>query len=259
MANARKQIEAKKAQLGLKTESVSATDEKKAKLLELKAKLAASAATAQIQNIMQQKLGLQEAAQQEAVIQRIESMEERERSLNLIIDSEGRTIDKRTGEVVQIQSRVPTLKANLKAQKRDYKTAMGNDMFGSGIASTIPGMSSVYPGGVAASQTPVQPEADKDMTDEKFFDPRLMQKTAERNKRKLVFNEKGKYEDIANKMRTKTKLQMLQQEITSISKRTGISAESKLALIQPKRMMVYISYIFCQISRQGAKSMLHKY
>jgi hypothetical protein len=43
-----------------------------------------------------------------------------------IIDAEGRTIDKRTGEVVQIQSRMPTLKANIKAQKRDYKTGISN-------------------------------------------------------------------------------------------------------------------------------------
>ena len=62
-------------------------------------------------------------------------------------------------------------------------------------------------------------------------------KTAVRNKRKMVFNEKGKYEDIGNKLRTKSKLQMLQQEIASISKKTGISSESRLALLQPKRAL----------------------
>ena len=64
------------------------------------------------------------------------------------------------------------------------------------------------------------------------------QKTAMRNKRKLMFNEKGKFEDMANKLRTKTKLQFLQQEIASISKKTGISSDSRLALIQPKRTTV---------------------
>jgi U4/U6 small nuclear ribonucleoprotein PRP3 len=63
-------------------------------------------------------------------------------------------------------------------------------------------------------------------------------KTAERNKRKLMFNDKGKYEEMANKMRTKTKLAILKQEIASISRRTGISSESKLALIQPKKFTV---------------------
>ena len=53
----------------------------------------------------------------------------------------------------------------------------------------------------------------------------------------MVFNEKGKYEDIGNKLRTKSKLQMLQQEIASISKKTGISSESRLALLQPKRAL----------------------
>ena len=62
-------------------------------------------------------------------------------------------------------------------------------------------------------------------------------KTAVRNKRKMVFNEKGKYEDIGNKLRTKSKLQMLQQEIASVSKKTGISSESRLALLQPKRAL----------------------
>jgi U4/U6 small nuclear ribonucleoprotein PRP3 len=241
MANAKKQIEAKKAELGL----TSPAEEKKAKLLALKAKIAATNASAQIQSIIQRAETTPVLI--DPIIETIETMEERERSLNLIIDSEGRTIDKRTGEVVQIKSRVPTLKANLKAQKRDYRTAMGNDSLASGIASTISGLSSVLPG-KAGQQAPKQADVDREMVDEKFYDPRLKQKAAERNKRKLVFNEKGKYEDIANKLRTKTKLQLLQQEITSISKKTGISAESKLALIQPKRMMVGYLYILHKIS-----------
>jgi len=54
----------------------------------------------------------------------------------------------------------------------------------------------------------------------------------------LAFNEKGKYEDLANKLRTKAKLAILQKEIANISKKTGISNESKFALIQPKRTTV---------------------
>ena len=62
-----------------------------------------------------------------------------------------------------------------------------------------------------------------------------------RNKRKLAFNEKGKYEDIANKLRTKAKLSSLQHEIAAISKRTGIASESRLSLIQPKRFTVKLN------------------
>ena len=59
-----------------------------------------------------------------------------------------------------------------------------------------------------------------------------------RNKRKLEFNDKGKYEDMANKLRTKAKLSSLQHEIAAISKKTGIASESRLSLIQPKRFTV---------------------
>lgn len=51
-----------------------------------------------------------------------------------------------------------------------------------------------------------------------------------------MFNEKGKFEEIANKLRTKAKLHQLHQEIQTISKKTGISSDSRLALIQPKRV-----------------------
>lgn len=79
------------------------------------------------------------------------------------------------------------------------------------------------------------------MRDFKCRDARL--KTAERNKRKLVFNEKGKFESIANKLRAQAKLTLLQKEIAKVSRKTGISSESKLALIQPKKVTVGITKI----------------
>ncbi len=182
---------------------------------------------------------------QEQLQLQLQSQEERERSLNLIIDSDGRTIDKRTGELVQIQSRLPTLKANIQAKKRDIdskikKNASSQDLFASGIASTISGLSSVFTPGITAmvSQIPKEetPEAGA------FFDPRLKLKTAERNKRSLKFSEQGVYVDLANKLRTKSKLQQLQKEIASISKKTGISSDSRLALIQPKRISVSVFF-----------------
>lgn len=47
------------------------------------------------------------------------SAEDRDRPVHVTIDKEGRTIDALTGEVLQLPSRVPTLKANLRVQKKD--------------------------------------------------------------------------------------------------------------------------------------------
>lgn len=148
------------------------------KITALKAKIAAKLASAEIQNMIStSQLNIAEQLQQKQ-----ENAKERERSLNLIIDSEGRTIDKRTGEVIQLQSRTPTLKANLKAQKRDYKTAMSGDA-ASGIASTIPGIASVFSGtrssissGAVSQMTNKETTAASttdEQTSEKFFDARL--------------------------------------------------------------------------------------
>lgn len=144
----------------------------------LKAKIAASVASAQVQSILSSATPTTGLTYQEQVVQRQQNIEERERSLNLIIDSEGRTIDKRTGEVVQLQSRMPTLKANLKSQKRDYRTALGGDktdLFASGIASTISGVSSVYQGikSILSTGPSVEAEAQDKAVSEAFFDPRL--------------------------------------------------------------------------------------
>jgi len=46
-------------------------------------------------------------------------MEDSDRPIHIIIDKEGRAINFRTGEVVQIPSRVPILRANLRIQKKD--------------------------------------------------------------------------------------------------------------------------------------------
>lgn len=230
---AKRTIEERKSKLGLAN-----IEDKQAKLLALKAQVAARTASLELTQLNVSNVVPQVLEQQQ---QRQQTIEERERSLNLIIDSEGRTIDKRTGEVVQLQSRMPTLKANIKAQKRDYRTAMSGDKRGdaaSGIATTMSGFSSVFTGISTVIEEKAQPVAPPvtEGVSELFFDPRLKQKSAVRNKRKIQFVEKGKYEDIANKLRTKTKLSLLQQEIASISKKTGISSDSRLALIQPKRI-----------------------
>lgn len=240
MANAKKMIEEKKAQLGINV-AAKTTEDKKAAILALKAKIAAASSNIE-QNFevaqMQQKMIAPQSQEQQQ-----QTQEERDRSLNLIIDSEGRTIDRRTGELVQIQSRLPTLKANILAKKRDITSRLKRsaDSLSSGITSTISGMSTVFTDQAGIESTIVGGEKtvatdDTQAQTELFFDPRLKLKTAERNKRKLTFNDKGIYVDLANKLRTKSKLKQLQQDIASISKKTGISSDSRLALIQPKRI-----------------------
>ena len=128
-----------------------------------------AAASAGQQAILEQRA----SALEQLEIQK-QNMEDRERSLNLIIDSEGRTIDKRTGEVIQIQSRMPTLKANIKVQKKDQVKAPGDKKLGdmvSGITSTMTGISTVM--SEAPSVLPQTSAAAETEVSQNFFDSRL--------------------------------------------------------------------------------------
>jgi hypothetical protein len=74
---------------------------------------------------------------------------------------------------------------------------------------------------------------------------------ATRNSRRLEFNKKGKYEEIANRQRAKAKLESLQREISQIAKRTGIAVGDKVTIIQPKKFFVchrYNSSCVCSMS-----------
>ena len=230
MANAKKQLE-----------------EKAASILALKARIAANPVQQRLAAIEQQQ---KQAVAQEQIAQKQENMQDRELLKHLIFDAEGRTIDKRTGEIVNIQSRTPTLKANMKVAQQQQqrrggdqrsntleKSGTAKDMFASGMASTMASTQSSSTMSSAANKQATMTTGGGELADQ-FFDDRLKVKPAERNKRKLMFNDKGKYEDIANKLRAQAKLKLLQKEIHTISKKTGISSDSKLALIQPKRSTV---------------------
>jgi hypothetical protein len=102
MENAKRQIEERRTRL-----LASQTNEDRlATMTALQARIAATMGNLELKGVLNaQQLKLQTAA-------------DRDKSLNLVIDAEGRTVDKRTGEVVQIQSRMPTLKANLRVQQK---------------------------------------------------------------------------------------------------------------------------------------------
>uniref|UniRef100_A0A1B0DCJ0 Pre-mRNA-splicing factor 3 domain-containing protein n=1 Tax=Phlebotomus papatasi TaxID=29031 RepID=A0A1B0DCJ0_PHLPP len=128
-----------------------------------------------------------------------------ERPKPLILDSEGRTVDK-SGREVNIPTLAPTLKANIRAKKREvFNKAQLNDR---------------------------QIDESQETT---FFDDRINLKAPVRTKRALRFHEPGKFQQMAEKMRMKKQLEKLQNEISQIARRTGISSATKLALIAPKQ------------------------
>ncbi|XP_023316106.1 U4/U6 small nuclear ribonucleoprotein Prp3 [Trichogramma pretiosum] len=123
----------------------------------------------------------------------------------LILDESGRTVDI-TGKEIQLTRVAPTLKANIRAKKREeFNKAQMHDAKG--------------------------PE---ELADTHFFDNRIGLKAAVRTKRALKLNEPGKYIQIADRVRMKAQLDRLQNEISQIARKTGISSATKLALIAPK-------------------------
>ncbi|EDW95262.1 U4/U6 small nuclear ribonucleoprotein Prp3 isoform X1 [Drosophila yakuba] len=135
-----------------------------------------------------------------------------ERPKPLILDDEGRTVDK-SGRTINIPTVTPTLKANIRAKKREVfqrQTGLGER---------------------SESATSAQDEAIK------YFDDRIAQKPTVRTKRTLRFHEPGKFQQLAERMRMKSQLERLQNEISQIARKTGISSATKLALIAPKQDM----------------------
>ena len=126
-----------------------------------------------------------------------------DKPIPLVLDESGQTVDA-SGKQIQLTAPVPTLKANIRAKKRDlFKTQMQES----------------------------KPEEIQEST---FFDSRIGVKPAIRLKRSLKFHEPGKFQQLAHKIRMKAQLEKLQNEISQIARKTGISSATKLALIAPK-------------------------
>ncbi|XP_074661337.1 U4/U6 small nuclear ribonucleoprotein Prp3-like [Tubulanus polymorphus] len=123
----------------------------------------------------------------------------------VILDDEGRTIDASTGEAITLAHHMPTLKANIRAKRREE--------FKQNLAEKLP--------------EEVTAEA-------QFFDNRVSLKSATRTRRLFKFHDAGKFQQVAQRMRTKAQLEKLQQDIAQAAKKTGIASAAKLATIQPK-------------------------
>lgn len=90
----------------------------------------------------------------------------------LILDEEGRTVDK-SGKAVQLTHIAPTLKANIRAQKREQFKTHHHD------------------------------RNSEESSETKFFDSRIGIKPPMRNKRALRFHEPGKFQQLAERLRMK--------------------------------------------------------
>ncbi|NXY06632.1 PRPF3 protein, partial [Pteruthius melanotis] len=122
----------------------------------------------------------------------------------LILDEQGRMVDA-SGKEIELTRRMPTLKTNIRAVKRErFKQQL-------------------------------QEKPSEDMESNTYFDPRVSVTPAQRQKRAFKFHEKGKFEKIAQRLRTKAQLQKLQADISQAARKTGIHASTKLALITPKK------------------------
>ncbi|XP_033958539.1 U4/U6 small nuclear ribonucleoprotein Prp3 isoform X1 [Pseudochaenichthys georgianus] len=124
----------------------------------------------------------------------------------LILDDLGRTVDA-SGKEIELTHRMPTLKANIRAVKREQFRQQLKEKPGEDLESTS------------------------------YFDQRVNITPAIRARRGFKFHDQGRFEKIAQRIRTKAQLERLQNEIAQAAKKTGIQASTKLALIAPRKDM----------------------
>lgn len=102
----------------------------------------------------------------------------------LILDEEGRTVDK-TGKAVHLTHVTPTLKANMRAMKRDQLKGISGDKHHDESHETT------------------------------FIDPRIGVKPPIRNKKSLRFHEPGKFQQLAERLRMKVGLILMYHQLVT--------------------------------------------
>ncbi|KAI0978586.1 hypothetical protein GJ496_007402 [Pomphorhynchus laevis] len=156
--------------------------------------------------------------------------EERERPVYVTIDRDGRTIDTRTGQILHMESRLPTLKANIRAQRHDISRGTAS-VLPSENRTTFMQLSPVKKKSLSPPSLPATTQFYS-----QHVDSRVIMKPVVKQKRKgFNFVNKGKYEELAKKMRAKERLELLQKDIEENVKKTKIVAESKYVLIHQSR------------------------
>uniref|UniRef100_A0A8I3RZL8 U4/U6 small nuclear ribonucleoprotein Prp3 n=1 Tax=Canis lupus familiaris TaxID=9615 RepID=A0A8I3RZL8_CANLF len=114
----------------------------------------------------------------------------------LILDEQGRTVDA-TGKEIELTHRMPTLKANIRAVKREQ------------------------------FKQQLKEKPSEDMESNTFFDPRVSIAPSQRQRRTFKFHDKGKFEKIAQRLRTKAASKKINKRHSHTS--------TRLALIAPKK------------------------
>lgn len=142
-----------------------------------------------------------------AVASATKPLGEQSKPTPLILDAEGRTVDQ-SGKEVHLTQRIPTLKANIRAKKREeFKQQL--------------------------QEKPVEDSAESN-----FFDPRVSMRPSIKVKRPFKFHDQGKFIQLAQRERAKARLEKLQCEISQVAKKTGISSAAKLAQLEQREMKV---------------------
>lgn len=177
----------------------------------------------------------------------------------LILDSEGRTVDA-AGRTIQLSQRQPTLKANIRAQKRAQFKQIVQEKPKEKVVAESPyfdhrmgyvsvlkiqcivlyewcvyvyvcmfvyvHMCTVHVCVVCmhlyCSLVHINYRASAPLA-------------PQRGKKMFKFHEPGKFQRLAQTMRAKAQLERLQGEIASTARKTGISSATKLALIAPSK------------------------
>lgn len=106
------------------------------------------------------------------VLHRKVDVKDQSKPTPLILDDQGRTVDA-TGKEIELTHRMPTLKANIRAVKREQ------------------------------FKQQLKEKPSEDFESNTFYDPRVQLTPAQRQKRMFKFYEKGKFEKIAQRLRTK--------------------------------------------------------
>ncbi|XP_057292149.1 U4/U6 small nuclear ribonucleoprotein Prp3-like [Hydractinia symbiolongicarpus] len=122
----------------------------------------------------------------------------------VVLDAEGNAIDQATGRYLQISQRLPTLKVNIREKKRELLKVDVE-----------------------------QPQQEEEEV--KHFDPRVGMNPSQRGRRStFTFHQRGKFQQLAQRMRAKAQMEKLQKQIQAVAKKTGISSAAKLAQVVKK-------------------------
>ncbi|XP_042211720.1 U4/U6 small nuclear ribonucleoprotein Prp3-like isoform X2 [Homarus americanus] len=172
------------------------------RIAELQARIQAQLGNATALGISSLQMG---AALGTTVASTAKPLGEQSKPTPLILDAEGRTVDQ-SGKEVHLTQRIPTLKANIRAKKREeFKQQL--------------------------QEKPIE-----DTAESNFFDARVSIRPSLRVKRPFKFHDQGKFIQLAQRERAKARLEKLQNEISQVAKKTGISSAAKLAQLEQREM-----------------------